>query len=305
MSNRIASYARRYLHTLSDCDAVFFHHLSKCGGTDLCLCGWSNGCRAWGGPNKADNCHPPFDAFRWEGGVRGVSSPRTCKELAAYNRRYGYTLEGNENYIIGDGLCPQFWNIIILRDPIARLASHLAMCSNFGRPWCLHGKQGPAWLSQATPRWLFREKHIIADNFYIRSLLGEDVFHLPFGAIGWEHFVKAKQVLQRFDVVYTLSENFSQDLRLSLGWSCSPKIKRPGNSTTKVQLVRHWGTAGLSRLRNQNRFDMLLYDRARWLARMDRAVFTHPSFRAAADDNARCMDGLHCGYLCHRTRGAA
>lgn len=305
-ADAIASYATRYLQAFSEGQAVFFHHISKSAGTNVCVCGFFSGCQP-ALPVRKTNCHARFDAPLWNGGYRQNNS-MTCQQLAAYNEQHLYTLEGNENYLIPDGLCPQFWNIIVLRDPVERLISHLAMCLMFptsGGDWCWRRHSGQAWPGRITAGWVFKAQPIISDNFYIRSLLGSEVYNLPFGSIGRDHLVRARQVLARFDVVYTLDGDLNRDLRLSLGWTCDPNAVLESSPFAKRWLATKLGSAGLMRLKRQNRFDSMLFAHARELANRDRSVFEHHAFQSVVDrDMAQCLHGHACGYLCRYPNGS-
>ncbi len=46
----------------------------------------------------------------------------------------------------------------------------------------------------------------VVDNYFIRSLLGEEVFHAPVGGITEDMLKLAKQVLVQFDLLMVLEQ---------------------------------------------------------------------------------------------------
>ena len=63
------------------------------------------------------------------------------------------------------------------------------------------------------------------DNFYVRSLCGPDVFHLPVGTLTREHLAQAKQRLAAFEAVLILEEYDAGLAQLEhlLSWKRPPK----------------------------------------------------------------------------------
>ncbi|GFR51099.1 hypothetical protein Agub_g13427, partial [Astrephomene gubernaculifera] len=99
-----------------------------------------------------------------------------------------YTLHGGEGSMYDTHLCPQFVNVISIREPLARLVSNIkyimlhlkhslfhtspatspALERAFNRTFC----NAPAkiWELLAPP---------VVDNYNVRSMLGESAFHSP------------------------------------------------------------------------------------------------------------------------------
>ena len=195
----VASYARLYQLEMSRRKVLYLLHISKTAGTFFCACGLSQGCKAI----QSENCHVEYDTPFWTPETRPMQSllistrPSTCEGLAADYETRGLTLEANENFLLPQGLCHQFWNVIIVRDPLTRLFSHLSMLWEESRSKGL-SKYDP---STITVEQVFKQVPILSNNYYIRSLLGYDVYTLPSGAIRRTHVEKAKQRLRAFDVI--------------------------------------------------------------------------------------------------------
>lgn len=295
----VEAYARRYLKEFRVRQALFFHHISKTAGTFLCMCGWDNGCRAWGEPNYRDDCHDYFDGPLWGGGYRPLFSPKTCWELAAYNRVAHFTLEGNENYLLNEGLCPQFWNVIVLRHPIERFISFLAMCVR--EDWCggplasASVEEFAAWL----PEWVTARvagKELGADNYYIRSLLGEKVFNLPLGGITRAHLEEAKKKIAGFDMIYILGPDFNGMVETSLGWRCADEVHREGEDRTQGDIEHAIGKDGMEGLGIQNALDIELFEFGHKLGSLDASVVHNTVFTSTIDGQS--CGSRACGNLC-------
>jgi len=133
-----------------------------------------------------------------------------------------YTLEGNENFLLSEGLCPKLWNIIILRDPIDRLLAHLSHLREMSPDATFDFAEIPRGNSSwdpATlkPTYIFDTVPILSDNFVIRTLLGREVYLLPFGRINATHLELAKRVLEQFDTLYLMDESLDEEIKMTLG----------------------------------------------------------------------------------------
>eukprot|EP00927_Polykrikos_kofoidii_P041927 TRINITY_DN357_c0_g1_i2.p1 TRINITY_DN357_c0_g1~~TRINITY_DN357_c0_g1_i2.p1 ORF type:complete len:381 (-),score=43.18 TRINITY_DN357_c0_g1_i2:156-1298(-) len=286
------TYATMYLREFSRRQSIFFLHVSKAGGTFLCMCGWSNKCRAPDGKTSkvASNCHGLEVEYHQLWMPRAFKSiPKklsTCNGLAARHMEKKWTLAGDENYLVDGGPCPQFWNTIVLRDPVCRLISHLNML--------VHGFVGfnpdnGLAIPRITADYVFRKYPLLSDNYLIRTLSGEDVYKLPFGKITREHLARAKSIIERFDTIFDLS-SLSDELKL-LGWSCLESSGREGaqkyhkdmNATKRTKFVLH-------KFAVQNALDQELYDHAMKLHDKDMRVLRNPSFVAklVKEPNASC-----------------
>merc|ERR1719401_795267 len=91
----------------------------------MCQAGMSNGCRAGDNELGHHNCNTADNKPLWYGGKDFDVEHPTCSEMSAFYEATGNTLESNENWL-KSGLCPAFWNVMLLRHPVARLMSHLS-----------------------------------------------------------------------------------------------------------------------------------------------------------------------------------
>ena len=306
LKEQVQQYAAKYREEFQNREAIFFNHISKSAGTTFCICGQLNGCVGSGMTSSKDamleNCHAdaydynaPDDMPHWNGRRQDPSGLDKCAGLVRYARENKYTLEANENYLVDDGLCPEFWNVIIMRDPIDRIVSH--MRELFVLPpnsATAEVETGPdVWdPERLTLEELFSRVPILSDNFYIRSLLGAAAYELPFGAISDEHLEKAKRVLESFDLVLVLNPDLMLSLRLYLGWSCS-NSRRVSLNDFALKIYSRWGDEDWQRLKDQNRFDIALVEHAVELFKLDRLVLDHKDFTI----HRRCSNA-ECGFLC-------
>lgn len=304
----VRDYAMLYHEEFSGRQLVFFLHVSKASGTEFCECGKSSGCRAE--PTNrikgTGNCNDPVvDIQLWFAGSAIDAKARekfsTCAGLAKRYAARNWTLEGNEGYLLpASGICPQFWNVIIVRDPISRLLSHLKMLYSW------HQKFPPETL---TPDHIFKKAHRLSNNYHIRVLSGRDAFFSPFGEISERHFETALTLLRKFDLVFSMgSSNTSLTtlLERALGWTCTecalckrlPWLRDKSGVTTAVYRARlNWTERDWSMLRAASSWDMKLKEHADTLARLDESVFVHDSFSTFQPTCPR-RSGESCGFLC-------
>jgi len=273
----VKTYAAQYANEMHRRSAVFFLHVSKSAGTTICDCGKHNGCNA---PNR--NCHTKVDWHLWGGNHIGNTRQNlTCQELADLNKQMKWTLEGDENYLPAEGTCPQFWNVIVLRNPINRIISHAHEMSR-DKTMDFEAMNRGGW-------------SILTHNYYIRSLVGE---FDPEVKITEEHLRKAKQILNTFDVVLIKNPSLNNNLDLTLGWKC-PNAQSRGHSgryedpmTTEEfgeMLKQKWGEDKFNLLYEQNKLDFMLKAHADRLAAHDERIFNHPQFQLTKPGK--------CGYL--------
>lgn len=309
----VAAYAKEYRKELQKRQSVFLMHVSKAGGTFLCVCGLRNGCRAPGDPGDSPekqlrtNCHGDLREYHQQWGRNEVRMSRgvvnTCGGLARMHRQQGWTLAGDENFLVDGGPCHQFWNVIVMRDPIERLISHVSMLHE-GFP----GLKPNRRLDPRTvkPRYIFAAMPLLADNYYIRSLLGMATYTLPFGQIREVHLKRAKRVLAKFDVLFDLEKLHLQIIR-ALGWACQGSQGRSSKSRYGADLNRTWNARDWKLLKDQNHLDRQLFEYARSLIESDWRVLNHPVFvesvgssfieRVDQDVYHRGSDDHDCGFL--------
>jgi len=306
VSNHVDEYANRYLQELKGKVAVFYNHISKACGTTFCQCGWSSQCTAYGKQNEGDNCHARDamnDIPHWNGGTAGSLAGRPpkydrCGGQVEYIREHGYTLQGNENYLISDGLCKEFWNVIILRDPIDRLMSHLAHLNRLNETegqWPEVPLGNMTWApKRLTPQFIFDTVPILSNNYYVRSLLGEDVFMLPFGGITASHLHEAKRILEQYDLVLLKGPQLIEDIERTLGWKCQSEAKRTGDTGQFMEnLNQVWSPADWQLIHQHNQLDIELVKYASTLHWLDKQVLDQPQFVS----KIALMEKGKCGYL--------
>lgn len=288
----VRRHAEGYISAISQRKSIALLHISKNAGTSMCRWALSNGCKAPGG-----NCWQGIGQFRWFSGWRPDGEPRTCAELtdSVLDRELNFV--GNEGTALDEGNCPELWNIIIVRDPIERLLSHIAMliewkCCGFEDPW-------EAASGAVSTKWLFEHKYNLADNYMTRVLLGEDAWNKAFNSLGEEHLQSASKVLRSFDAVYVVGPNLTDLVHTSLGWQNEEKREGVGATDLKEHLKSLISPAEMEVLRKQNRFDLALFEEGKRLAEADAAFFQHPAFRAEMDGSIKCG----CGLLCPGTGG--
>lgn len=287
-------------------------HVARTGGTELCACAVAGGYAApvyHGIDSSNGNCWPRLDdqsADPWEVqaahndfGPRwiplsGLTSlprsspppfwvdmaadrPRRCQELAGRTSNWSWV--SNEGGVFGDPLldapCPQFTTVIQLRDPIARLESHLRLLlRDLSRPDAnVRFESKLAGLSRVASLALIATP--VADNFAVRTLLGNIGMSLPFGAVTTRHRRLAQSVLERFDLVNVLGDDFDNTtdpfLAAALGIvSCPRRI-----STFDYENELEWDLTLAERRVFQflNRHDVALLEFARRLRDLDRHAF--------------------------------
>eukprot|EP00310_Coccolithus_braarudii_P005918 CAMPEP_0183380344 /NCGR_PEP_ID=MMETSP0164_2-20130417/125887_1 /TAXON_ID=221442 /ORGANISM="Coccolithus pelagicus ssp braarudi, Strain PLY182g" /LENGTH=207 /DNA_ID=CAMNT_0025557941 /DNA_START=995 /DNA_END=1619 /DNA_ORIENTATION=- len=177
----------------------------------------------------------------------------------------------NENWLPPGGLCADYFvTATMLREPIARVLSQwdhmLDVLVTFGVAQATSTNlrtYGDLWSEDARER--LRIAPAVGDNLLTRTLLGQRGFALPLGGIGEEHYVQARKVLLRFDVLLILEEFCPAGLQAGLrGWRQAP-MKLPHARKAQQQSSRpnrpgHDALIGL--LRSLNHWDSMLYAEA-------------------------------------------
>lgn len=227
-----------------------------------------------------------------------LDSLPTCSAMSKFHEDHHITLEGT--HLMYGGLCNQFWNVIVLRDPLARLSSHLSLLSETSSL--------PYWKAdRVTPKFLFETVPVLSNNFYIRSLIGAKGYQLPYGNITEEHFEEAQRVLDSFDLVLMKTTSLRDDLYNFMGWDCDHQPAQEEKDAMPVAqayfktLTESWDLDEWQELRDANDQDIHLVQYARMLERVDKKVFRHPffSFFAHQIQADTCAGGgSQCGYLC-------
>ena len=70
------------------------------------------------------------------------------------------------------------------------------------------------------------QRHPADDNFYLRTLLGEEAFLAPLGGLDRRHLERAKAVLDQFSVVIILEKFEEQLVQLqeAFQWTVSKRL---------------------------------------------------------------------------------
>ena len=159
-----------------------------------------------------------------------------------------------------------FFFVTVLREPVQRIVSHC-------RFEHISAKEALSWLrlpsvaagADGTP---IQRGAAVVDNFYVRSLLGGDVYEkTPPGQITAAHASKAIEVLSDFDAVLileNLDRGFDQLFR-RLGW-CRPTKAELRQSFGPGDETIHFSAEDRRELARLNAHDNGVYDFARELA---------------------------------------
>lgn len=290
LDDEIKAYARRYHGRFSGSSMILYQHISKAAGTMLCEVGRANGCNTtW------DNCHVnPSDTPIWVEG--DPVPPASCESLSDLYRHASLTLEGNEKFLSTGSPCRDFWNVLVMRDPHKRFTSHLNMFSRWRNSEWDKSKPSKVWVNPALND-VFTLKPRIANNFFIRSLLGEGVYVLPFGAINASHLEEATRVLEEFDVLLVVDERnrtfLEENIRTTLGFNVSVTHDSRDHDSDDFSERLAWDRGDWERLEAANALDSELWDRSKALNRVDNLVFNHPKFAQVS----ATMPRTPCGYL--------
>ena len=129
------------------------------------------------------------------------------------------------------------------------------------------------------------------DNFYVRSLLGADVFHAPAASLTRAHLGEAAARLARFDVVLVLEEmdaGWPQLERLA-GWPCVPTYDDSHRSFGKGDESVKFSRAQHDALVDANALDLTLYGFALNLSRAITAALPPPGPAPSARRLAKCQ----------------
>lgn len=287
MDREVMNYARSYYQALTARELIYSLHVSKSAGSLLCKVAVNSSC----GTDER-GCHPWADRKNWLG-LRH-SRNETCRDLSAIYDEQNLTFVSNEWTLIEQGLCPQFWNIMVFRHPVSRLISHLSMLYFDQQVW-----DGDFWTSAhppTTPEAIFIQLPILSNNYFIRSLLGTKVYTLPFGAVNETHLELAKRMIQDFDVIFVMDETnatvLASDIRRLIGFTIETEHERTGKTEEYRQML-NWSSAQWKSLEAANSLDIQLYDYATDLYKLDRQVFSHPAFSSYSAK----WPTEDCGYL--------
>ncbi|GIL54624.1 hypothetical protein Vafri_10360 [Volvox africanus] len=245
---------------------------------------------------EVHNQSAPLEGWRWFYRYSVPRGNRSCEYRDEYMQRMRFTFYSNEFAVHGglegrssdgddgrtnggDGgasaaswhsthLCPQFLNVVMLRQPLERLLSHIKWIIKVYR--AEYGRRSEAFFRARDAEYWRAFAPAAVDNYYIRLLLGEGVFYLPSGTVNTTHLKAAKLVLLQYDVVLLLEADDIDELwlRMALGWRVglsSAHARVSSSSRTTNELVPF----DVDDLMATNTEDVQLYDFGTVLHQLD------------------------------------
>ncbi|GIL74485.1 hypothetical protein Vretifemale_4489 [Volvox reticuliferus] len=294
-----------HLHSVAQRGLLEYLHISKSGGTSFSEAAALNDCSMAPGIGQVEELG---DLPRWINGTAfeevtgGIdimwsyystkgrpSEGQTCTRRRAYLKEFGYNYVSNEFTLHGGSsernthVCPQMVNVVTLRDPDTRLASHLHyMLARVKKR--LLGKNGKVdegnffdiFCAGNVTVWE-RLAPTAIDNYNVRSFIGERGFHMPVGGIGPEDVEIARRLLLQFDLVLDLdagSETVDLAIQQGLGWNLSMLDLHVRSSSWALSKLNYSkedcpNDELLRTLRNRQNPDRALYSTGRTLALLD------------------------------------
>ncbi|GIL80088.1 hypothetical protein Vretimale_12920 [Volvox reticuliferus] len=248
---------------------------------------------------EVHNQSAPLDGWRWFYRYSVRRGNRSCEYRDEYMQRMRFTFYSNE-FAVHGGLegdssdeddehngdhggasgaswhsthvCPQFLNVVMLRQPLARLLSHIKWIIKVYRSE--YGRRSEAFFRARDADYWRAFAPAAVDNYYIRLLLGEAVFYMPSGTVNTTHLAAAKLVLLQYDVVMLLEADDIDELwlRMALGWRVglsSAHARVASSSRTTNELVPF----DVDDLMAANTEDVHLYDFGAVLHQLDGFMF--------------------------------
>ncbi|KAG1671065.1 hypothetical protein FOA52_000736 [Chlamydomonas sp. UWO 241] len=245
---------------------VQFFHISKSGGTNMCMAAESNGCTTEGFDERV-NCliRRFWDEPRWAtfathkmvqysagnrtarpwyvnfGRQRRNENETSCQQRAEYLRQMRWNFHANEfTTPRGEPVCKQFVNVIMFRDPIARLRSQISWIQKLYKG-VYNGSDVSAVFRGRTSLFWERLVPAAVNNYYIRSLLGPRFFEPPLPPINTTHVQQALLEVLQHDLLLVLERKAYTDavLRVGLGWRSSigdDRVRSSGDLLDEVAM---------------------------------------------------------------------
>jgi len=147
-------------------------------------------------------------------------------------------------------LCAGFYNFVLIRTPVDRMESHARELGQF---------EMVPWEQCSDLDALRRASPVAFDHYYIRTLLGRDVWELPMGSINTSHLHAAKELLSQFDaVILSDAPDSEQRMRDELGMHFKLPTSSPNRACAFSPEVR-------SRAALANSLDISLFEFAKQL----------------------------------------
>ena len=256
---------------------LYLLHVSKAGGTSLCSLSHYNRCLEH---PAANNCWIPGAGPVWFASFKHTEA--TCKDYGLVLDEHKLDLIANEGYLDGGvqggtpELCAEMLYITMLRDPMARVLSHMFQAG-----------VKPAGFTREQYAELAVEERIlakpeIASNYMTRVMLGKEAYYSALGKLTMEDARKASTLLAQFDVVLILEQKrwTGPVIENMLGWWNSSDLdkKHGRKSHGRPPLARE----DEKRIADANLLDVELYKTALILFKLDLVLFA-------------CLDAEHHG----------
>eukprot|EP00045_Choanoeca_perplexa_P003266 m.29585 g.29585 ORF g.29585 m.29585 type:complete len:290 (-) comp11954_c0_seq1:175-1044(-) len=249
-------------------ERMFYHfHLHKCAGTRMCDEARFRNETIVKGANCNDGGDGPARRRSRVGGL--YNEHWRCQDrLKLYKSSHityfqTETLFNKQMLECNDDL----FIAVTLREPLSRVVSHIRFDSMFIKDGVQHFRNASF---TSIPREMPIYGSAVVNNYYIRSLLGSAVFHLPLGRITREHLTQAKAVLDNV-LILILEEvtNREKLLECYADWVTAPHAEAPklrdnktgGKLATFKQ--RHMDKEWTAELLSLNKLDLELYDYAK------------------------------------------
>ncbi|GIL61034.1 hypothetical protein Vafri_15403 [Volvox africanus] len=174
------------------------------------------------------------------------------------------------------GICPQFFNVIIIRHPHKRLLSHLKFVV-MQMKWDYRDNElfnRTYWGTDS--RFWDEFGPVLVDNYMLRGMLGEKVYHAPIGSLGAPEVARACAILQQYDLVIDLEEGHDvvdQIMELGLGWPHTLREIHDKDSVKAAQRLNltyePYMPQDLDYLYDRQAPDMEWYNFGRYLVKLD------------------------------------
>lgn len=242
----------------SEKSIIYWLHVSKSGGTWFCQCGKIAGRKGAFGRTK--NCitqeeHKPawYDlklrkrARKWlpsfaldpRGKAKGsCTSLERALADSDFEANEGWLPRMRDQQVVG--LCAQFRNIVLLREPVSRAVS---FCREL---WQHPLNQNNIPVNFTWPDFLrgcVNEESLVPnDNVLTRVLGGQWAFSQGFGQLNRSHFEAAMAVLHGFDDV-VISDgapaglSLEKQVQVRLGWNCSGVVSKRDSRQSERQSI--------------------------------------------------------------------
>lgn len=302
--------------------AMEFYHASKSGGTSFCFLA---GNRNMSNPSfeMDSNCLVPGLGLepRWtrlESGLdknivwAAVECPAwqdepemTCDQIETKLKDAGYDFFSNELAMhLASGSsnasrpCAQFESLLIMRNPVERVRSHVMEVAKSYRVFGLKDRKSSVFHAEVATRKNRREKlrssaqapnpyhrprdlskwkswaPAVIDNYQTRWLLGRHSLHCrDFGSLNEVDLFTASLALLSTDNILIMEESYLNDvvLQLGIGWPGASLSNLHYRYAAARDLVLDLGftNESITFLQDHQRLDSLLYHFGRYLLRLD------------------------------------